>query len=127
MECLICYTADAKYKIQCDSKVPHQLCFSCERQWRLKSKPTPKGRILTCPFCRTEEKEPGCRSRTSYEAELALLYAELYKIDKTDKLKWCANRGIACLSSTKTSRTCSYPGECTAKVCPTCIMCISHF
>jgi len=45
---------------------------------RLKSKPTPKGRILTCPFCRGVEKIPGNRSRTSYEAELALLYKDIH-------------------------------------------------
>lgn len=64
--------------MQCGSTPAHQLCFDCEREWRLKSKPTQHGRILICPFCRGEEKEPGLRSRSSYEAELQLLYQQLY-------------------------------------------------
>lgn len=77
-ECQICYVKDVKYTIQCGSTVPHQVCFDCEREMRLKCKPTQHGRTITCPFCRSEEKEPGLRSRSSYEAELKLLYQELY-------------------------------------------------
>jgi hypothetical protein len=77
-ECQVCYTKADKYTIQCGSTTPHKLCFDCEREWRLKSKPTLHGRLLICPFCRGEEKEPGLRSRSSYEAELQLLYQELY-------------------------------------------------
>ena len=77
-ECQICYVKAVKYTIQCGSTVPHQVCFDCEREMRLKCKPTQHGRNLTCPFCRAEEKEPGLRSRSSYEAELKLLYQELY-------------------------------------------------
>jgi hypothetical protein len=77
-ECQICYVKAVKYTIQCGSTVPHQVCFDCEREMRLKCKPTQHGRNLTCPFCRAEEKEPGLRSRSSYEAELNLLYQELY-------------------------------------------------
>ena len=77
-ECQVCYTKADKYTIQCGSTTPHKLCFDCEREWRLKSKPTLNGRLLICPFCRGEEKEPGLRSRSSYEAELQLLYQELY-------------------------------------------------
>ena len=77
-ECQVCYTKADKYTIQCGSSTPHKLCFDCEREWRLKSKPTLHGRLLICPFCRGEEKEPGLRSRSSYEAELQLLYQELY-------------------------------------------------
>jgi hypothetical protein len=77
-ECQICYVKAVKYTIQCGSTVPHQVCFDCEREMRLKCKPTQHGRTITCPFCRAEEKEPGLRSRSSYEAELKLLYQELY-------------------------------------------------
>lgn len=77
-ECQICYEKTVKYTIQCGSTVPHQVCFDCEREMRLKCKPTIRGRNITCPFCRSEEKEPGLRSRSSYEAELKLLYQELY-------------------------------------------------
>lgn len=77
-ECQICYVKAVKYTVQCGSTVPHQVCFDCEREMRLKSKPTIHGRNITCPFCRSEEKEPGLRSRSSYEAELKLLYQELY-------------------------------------------------
>jgi hypothetical protein len=77
-ECQICYEKAVKYTIQCGSTTPHQICFDCEREMRLKTKPTLHGRVLICPFCRGEEKEPGLRSRSSYEAELKLLYQELY-------------------------------------------------
>ncbi len=77
-ECQICYVKDVKYTIQCGSSVPHQMCFDCEREWRLKAKPTSSGRLITCPFCRKEEKEPGLRGRSSYEAELKLLYQQLH-------------------------------------------------
>ena len=77
-ECQICYEKAVKYTIQCGSTVPHQVCFDCEREMRLKSKPTIHGRNITCPFCSSEEKESGLRSRSSYEAELKLLYQELY-------------------------------------------------
>jgi len=78
MECQICYAKVVKYKIQCGSSVAHQICYDCEREWRLKAKPTSLGRFITCPFCRKEEKEPGLRGRSSYEAELKLLYQQLY-------------------------------------------------
>jgi len=77
-ECQICYVKNVKYTIQCGSTVPHQICFDCEREWRLKAKPTSRGRFITCPFCRKEEKEPGLRGRSSYEAELKLLYQQFY-------------------------------------------------
>jgi hypothetical protein len=118
MECQICYVADPKYEIQCSSKVPHKICYSCERECRLRAKPTSKGRI-----CREPEKEPGCRSRTSYEAELSVLYKQLYK---KEKLFWCTNTGI-CTSSARTTRQCSYPNGCDKHVCERCIMCVSHF
>ena len=76
--CQICYEGEAKYKIQCGSTTPHCICYSCETTWRLKTKPTPKGRPLTCPFCRGVEKTPGNRSRSSYEAEIELLYKDLH-------------------------------------------------
>lgn len=122
MECIICY-GPSQYDIQCGSTVPHKICYSCEREWRLKSKPTVKGRILVCPMCRKPEKEPGCRSRTSYEAELALLYKELYK---KVKLQWCINSGL-CTTSSRTSRQCTYPNGCNKPVCDRCTMCFSHF
>jgi len=77
-DCQICYTKADKYTIQCGSSIPHKICFDCERETRIRSKPTIQGRVLICPFCRGEEKEPGLRSRSSYEAELQLLYKELY-------------------------------------------------
>ena len=77
-DCSICYVKVAAYTIQCNSTVPHQLCHECESSWRLKSKPTIHGRLLTCPFCRKEETEPGLRSHDSYKAELHLLYQQLY-------------------------------------------------
>lgn len=77
-ECQICYAKAVKYTVQCGSTVPHQMCFDCEREWRLKAKPTSQGRFITCPFCRKEEKEPGLRGRSSYEAELKVLYKQLY-------------------------------------------------
>jgi len=76
--CQICYEGEAKYKIQCGSTTPHCICYSCETTWRLKTKPTPKGRPLTCPFCRGVEKMSGNRSRSSYEAELELLYKDIH-------------------------------------------------
>lgn len=81
-ECQICYAKAVKYTVQCGSTVPHQMCFDCEREWRLKAKPTSQGRFITCPFCRKEEKEPGLRGRSSYEAELKLLYQQLYSRPK---------------------------------------------
>ena len=77
-DCSICYVKVAAYTIQCNSTVPHQLCHDCESSWRLKSKPTIHGRLLTCPFCRKEETEQGLRSHDSYKAELKLLYEQLY-------------------------------------------------
>jgi hypothetical protein len=134
MECSICYKDDAKYTIQCGSTVPHTICFSCEREWRLKSKPTYHGRVLICPFCRKEEVEAGCRSRSSYEAELALLYQEFYErppsppyVPPRRPLEWCANRSTGCPTGSKTSRKCSYPAGCVQHVCRNCKMCISHF
>lgn len=156
-ECGICYTKEAKYTVQCGSTPVHQLCFDCEREWRLKSKPTQHGRILTCPFCRGEETEPGLRSRSSYEAELQVLYQELYRrrvlpgwIERSVRSRpepepvrpvrppsppyvprivsrWCKNRSIACTTQSTTARKCSYPGGCTEHVCRQCKMCVNHF
>jgi len=128
MECGICYKNEAPYTVKCGSSVPHKICFTCEKEWRLQSKPTKKGRILTCPFCRKEEVEAGCRSRSSYEAELALLYEQLYGSPSVARpLQWCANRSSGCSTRTKTSRTCTYPAGCTQHVCRNCNMCMSHF
>ena len=170
-ECQICYVKTVKYTIQCGSTVPHQMCFDCEREWRLKAKPTSLGRFITCPFCRTEEKEPGLRGRSSYEAELKLLYQQLYsqprvrtarparstrppsppyvpdddsdaEIPLGDLLRshgrlaprpapvrraptTCQN--VTMCRTRSTSRKCSYPGGCSANVCRTCKMCVSHF
>lgn len=121
--CQICCGSIEKYTIQCGSKIPHKMCFDCERQWRLKSTPTFQGRLMSCPFCRTVEKEPGLRSRSSYEAELKLLYETHYPREK----KWCKNRSILCETSTKTSRKCNYPAGCSEFVCRSCNMCFDHF
>ena len=156
-ECQVCYTNADKYTIQCGSTTPHKLCFDCEREWRLKSKPTLHGRLLICPFCRGEEKEPGLRSRSSYEAELQLLYQELYSRSLISRAaqraqrpappaavraqivrppsppyvprrtSWCKNRIIACTTQSTTARKCTYPGGCTENVCRQCKMCINHF
>ena len=120
MECPICYVENPKYEIQCGSKIPHKICYSCERETRMRTKPTFKGRILTCPLCRTPEKEAGCRSRSSYEAELAILYKQFYK-----KLNWCNND--ICTSTAKTGRQCSYPNGCEKFICEKCVMCVAHF
>jgi hypothetical protein len=77
MECEICYMKEATYKIQCDSIVPHRMCPTCEQEWRLKAEPTRSGRIMTCPFCRKEER--GTRTSLSYEMELKKVYEELHQ------------------------------------------------
>jgi hypothetical protein len=79
MECPICYNDSATYKIQCGSSTPHMICESCEQQWRLKPIATRTGRIMSCPYCRTEEKNFSSRTSKSYENELTAVYEELYK------------------------------------------------
>ena len=84
MECAICYTKEATYKIQCKSTIPHMICNSCEQEWRMKSLPTRTGRVMKCPFCRKEEnyfEDPSNWSRTSlsYEMELKKVYEELHQ------------------------------------------------
>jgi len=135
MECMICYSGEAKYKIQCGSSVPHCVCFTCEKTLRLKAKPTSNGRMVMCPYCRTEEKEAGLRSRSSYEAELKLLYEKMYpKAQHYQRLRdpdhptgWCNNRAFGCQMRSRTTRTCSYPSGCTEYVCRNCTMCVGHF
>jgi hypothetical protein len=140
---MICYSGEAKYKIQCGASVPHCVCFTCEKTLRLKAKPTSNGRMLTCPYCRKEEKEAGLRSRSSYEAELKLLYEQLHKKREVpvvpqhyQRLRdpevyhptgWCNNRALGCQMRTRTTRTCSYPSGCTEYVCRNCTMCVGHF
>ena len=135
---MICYSGEAKYKIQCGANVPHCVCFTCEKTLRLKSKPTSNGRMLTCPYCRKEEKEAGLRSRSSYEAELKLLYEQLHKKRVIpQRLRdpevyiprdgWCKNRTLGCQKRTRTTRTCSYPSGCEEYVCRNCTMCVGHF
>ena len=84
-ECLICMdTAVNPYTVQCGSDVPHIVCSNCEVQWRLKSKPTQEGRIITCPACRGIEADTSHRSAASLQVELTHVYAELaLKKDKT--------------------------------------------
>ena len=135
---MICYEGEAKYKIQCGSSVPHCICFTCEKTMRLKAAPSHDGRMLTCPFCRQEEKEAGLRSRSSYEAELKLLYEKLYpKVQGYRRLRdpevyhptsgWCKNRANGCQMRSRTTRTCSYPEGCIEYVCRNCTMCMGHF
>ena len=79
MECLICFEPTTKpYKIKCGSKVAHEICHSCETTLRLQTKPTHHGRTIKCPVCRKDENGSGNRTRASYEAELRVLYLELY-------------------------------------------------
>jgi hypothetical protein len=143
MECMICYDQCAKYTIQCGSSVPHCICFTCEKTMRLKSKPTSDGRMLTCPYCRKDEKEAGLRSRSSYEAELKLLYEQFYKSARQvipqprrdpevfnpsiPRDGWCKNRALGCQKRSRTTRTCSYPSGCMEYVCRNCSMCVGHF
>jgi hypothetical protein len=138
MECMICYEGGAKYKIQCGSSVPHCICNTCEKTMRLKAKPGHGGRLLTCPFCRQEEKEAGLRSRTSYEAELKVLYEKLYpkerqaapqprRLREEYRTGWCKNRSQGCQMRQRTQRKCSYPAGCTEFVCRNCAMCVGHF
>ena len=135
---MICYDQCAKYTIQCGSSVPHCICFTCEKTLRLKSKPKSNGRMLTCPYCRKDEKEAGLRSRSSYEAELKLLYEQMHKkrqaprdpevyIPSFPRDGWCKNRALGCQMRTRTTRTCSYPAGCTEHVCRNCMMCVGHF
>ena len=128
MECMICYEGGAKYKIQCGSSVPHCICFTCEKTMRLKAAPSHVGRVLTCPYCRQEEKEAGLRSRSSYEAELKMLYEKLYP-KPVYRLRdgWCKNRANGCRMRSRTTRTCSYPTGCMEYVCRNCTMCVGHF
>ena len=135
---MICYSGEAKYKIQCGSSVPHCVCFTCEKTLRLKAKPGHGGRMVTCPFCRTEEKEAGLRSRSSYEAELKVLYEKMYPKEQVRvpyrRLReevhptgWCNNRAFGCQMRSRTTRTCSYPSGCIEYVCRNCTMCVGHF
>jgi hypothetical protein len=125
---MICYEGEAKYKIQCGSSVPHCICFTCEKTMRLKAAPSHVGRVLTCPYCRQEEKEAGLRSRSSYEAELKMLYEKLYP-KPVYRLRdgWCKNRANGCQMRSRTTRTCSYPTGCIEYVCRNCTMCVDHF
>ena len=137
---MICYEGEAKYKIQCGSSVPHCVCFTCEKTLRLKAKPGHGGRMVTCPYCRTEEKEAGLRSRSSYEAELKVLYEKMYPKEPVrshyQRLRdpevyhptgWCNNRAFGCQMRSRTTRTCSYPSGCIEYVCRNCTMCVGHF
>ncbi len=135
---MICYEASAKYKIQCGSSVPHCVCFTCEKTLRLKAAPSHGGRMITCPYCRQEEKEAGLRSRSSYEAELKVLYEQIYpKTQHYRRLRdpevhhptsgWCKNRAFGCQMRSRTTRTCSYPSGCIEYVCRNCTMCVGHF
>jgi hypothetical protein len=126
---MICYSGEAKYKIQCGSSVPHCVCFTCEKTLRLKAKPGHGGRMVMCPFCRTEEKEAGLRSRSSYEAELKVLYEQMYPKPREvyHPTGWCNNRAFGCQMRSRTTRTCSYPAGCTEYVCRNCTMCVGHF
>ena len=136
MECMICYEGGAKYKVQCGSSVPHCICFTCEKTMRLKAAPSHKGRLLTCPFCRQEEKEAGLRSRSSYEAELKMLYEKMYptepgyrrlRVEYHQTSGWCKNRSLGCQMRSRTTRMCTYPAGCTEFVCRNCTMCVGHF
>ena len=132
---MICYSGEAKYKIQCGSSVPHCVCFTCEKTLRLKAKPGHGGRMVMCPYCRTEEKEAGLRSRSSYEAELKVLYEQMYH-KPVHRLRdpevyhptsgWCNNRAFGCEMRSRTTRTCSYPAGCIEYVCRNCTMCVGH-
>ena len=136
---MICYEASAKYKIQCGSSVPHCVCFTCEKTLRLKAKPGHGGRMITCPYCRQEEKEAGLRSRSSYEAELKVLYEKMYPKESAGYRRlrdpevyhptsgWCKNRAFGCQMRSRTTRTCSYPSGCIEYVCRNCTMCVGHF
>jgi hypothetical protein len=126
---MICYSGEAKYKIQCGSSVPHCVCFTCEKTLRLKAKPGHGGRMVTCPYCRTEEKGAGLRSRSSYEAELKVLYEQMYPKPREvyHPTGWCNNRAFGCQMRSRTTRTCSYPSGCTEYVCRNCTMCVGHF
>ena len=123
MECMICYEP-AKYTIQCGSSVPHCICNTCEKTLRLKAKPGKHGRMVTCPLCRKEEKEAGLRSRTSYEAELKMLYDKLNAQQRQGG--WCKNREHGCQMRSRTIM-CTYPGGCLEYVCRNCTMCMGHF
>lgn len=77
-ECVICMdVATDPYTVGCGSSTPHIICNGCELQWRLKSKPTPEGRIITCPMCRAVETDTSKRSVASLSAELSHVYFEL--------------------------------------------------
>lgn len=162
--CGICYDVMGKtpYVIQCGSvtsegKLAHSICHGCEKDLRLRAKETEHGRTIICPFCRCEEKEYGNRSKSSYQAELSLLYRELYLLKYPHRPQlaprivvrpmsdilaeaqrmpyggqrvWCqsGNRELGiCGTAGKTSRRCSYPMGCRNYVCRECKMCTSHF
>ena len=147
MECLICFEpTTAPYKIKCGSKVAHEICHSCETTLRLQTKPTHHGRIIKCPLCRKNENRSGNRTPASYEAELKMLYRELYPrilpferpVVRTPRAPvlapvlarvraWCNNKHIQCPTKSKTTRKCTYPMGCNHKVCRHCKMCAYHF
>ena len=79
MECIICFErTPVPYEIKCGSKVAHKICHSCEITLRLQTTPTRDGRNIKCPVCRKDEHSNGNRTSASYEAELRMLYLELY-------------------------------------------------
>jgi hypothetical protein len=76
--CVVCMDEiNQPYTIQCGSTTPHIICSPCELAWRLKSSPTPEGRKITCPMCRTLEHDTSKRSTESLQAELSHVYFEL--------------------------------------------------
>ena len=78
MNCPICFDEMTDvYTIACGATVPHQICAKCEITMRLAATPTHLGRFIKCPLCRVVEPVHGERSRGSYEAELAKMYATL--------------------------------------------------
>ncbi len=78
IDCVICMErVTDPYTVQCGSVTPHIICNPCELQWRLKSRPTPEGRTITCPMCRVVETDTSKRSTSSLQAELAHVYFEL--------------------------------------------------
>jgi hypothetical protein len=91
--CPICFDVMGKspYVIQCGSvtaegRLTHHICHTCEKDLRLRAKETEHGRTLICPFCRSEEKEYGNRTKSSYQAELSHLYRELYLLKQRPRL-----------------------------------------
>ena len=74
MTCQICFeTSPNMYKVTCGSTVDHEICFSCESQWRAKMSIRDGKRVMTCPTCRQVETS---RDVESLERELAALYVQ---------------------------------------------------